>query len=496
MVDMEPEAPVEQLAWLQSLNDAGVLSRTLISSWPFLIGRRTECSLVVEGGEASYVSGQHCRIERLAEGYRLLDSESRNGTLLNGETMAEAWLQSGDLIQLGKGGPRFRFLLLDLGAGEQGGGEPSETLVLRGKKGQPGQQVVEQGGAPGGKRENGRATGLVQVAVARARAARDHSQSGQTHILMADVVRTLINRHHRKHRLTLVLAALLLLGVSLGSYLAMQRAKNAKEAIDSELGSLERRLEQARDPAEIESLIGAISQWQHKALAIQRSLLYELGMRDEESDFVESELKRVLQDFGAHEYSIPPEFLQRVKHHIQRFRSADRAGMQKALAGVGDLKKPMQKLLKEKGLPEDLLFMTLVESGNDAEARSGAGAVGLWQFLPATARAYGLKVDEEQDQRRDPLLATGAAARYMRDLILEFGSGSSVMLALAAYNVGPSRVKSAIRKVQDPIRQRDFWYLYRVRALPQETREYVPRIMAAIVIGRVPQRFGFAEPRG
>lgn len=493
MVDMEPEAPSEQLAWLQSLSDAGVLSRTLISAWPFLIGRRTECSLVVEGGDASYVSGQHCRIERVAEGYRLLDCESRNGTLLNGEIVAEASLHSGDILQLGKGGPRFRFLLLDL-AEESREGAP-ETLVLRGQKRPPVPPGEEQGAAEG-KRESGRATGLVQVAVARARAARDHSQSGQTHILMADVVRTLMNHHHRKHRLTLALAALLLLAVSAGFFLAMRRVKSAKLAIDSELGSLERRLEQARDPAEIESLIEEIGQWQDKALTIQRSLLYELGIRDEESDFVESELKRVLQDFGASEYSIPPEFLQRVKHHIQRFRSADRAGMQKALAGVGNLKKPMQNLLKEKGLPEDLLFMTLVESGNDAEARSGAGAVGLWQFLPATARAYGLKVDETQDQRSDPLLSTGAAARYMRDLILEFGSGSSVMLALAAYNVGPSRVKSAIRKVQDPIRQRDFWYLYRVRALPQETREYVPRILAAIVIGRVPQRFGFTEANG
>ncbi len=66
------------------------------------------------------------------------------------------------------------------------------------------------------------------------------------------------------------------------------------------------------------------------------------------------------------------------------------------------------------------------------------------------------------------------------------------MLALAAYNLGPTRVKQAITKVEDPIKQRNFWYLYRVRALPQETREYVPKIIAAIVIGRNPARFGFA----
>jgi membrane-bound lytic murein transglycosylase D len=112
--------------------------------------------------------------------------------------------------------------------------------------------------------------------------------------------------------------------------------------------------------------------------------------------------------------------------------------------------------------------------------------------VPATARAYGLKVNGNLDERFDIDKSTLAACRYIRHLILEFGSGHSVMLALAAYNSGPTRVKRAIRKVDDPIRQRDFWYLYRSRALPRETREYVPKIIAAIIIGRSPERFGFA----
>jgi len=71
------------------------------------------------------------------------------------------------------------------------------------------------------------------------------------------------------------------------------------------------------------------------------------------------------------------------------------------------------------------------------------------------------------------------------------GAGSSVMLALAAYNLGPSRVKTAVRKVQDPIKQRSFWYLYRLRAVPPETREYVPKVIAAMIIGRHPEQYGF-----
>ena len=127
------------------------------------------------------------------------------------------------------------------------------------------------------------------------------------------------------------------------------------------------------------------------------------------------------------------------------------------------------------------------------------GAVGLWQFTPATARSYGLRVAEGIDERTNVAKATLAACHLLRQLILDFGSGSSVMLALAAYNSGSAKVKQAVQKsVQDPIKQRNFWYLYHVRALPPETREYVPKVIAAIIIGRNPGVFGFsiATPTG
>ena len=95
------------------------------------------------------------------------------------------------------------------------------------------------------------------------------------------------------------------------------------------------------------------------------------------------------------------------------------------------------------------------------------------------------------DERLDADKSTRAACKYIRDLILDFGAGSSVMPALAAYNLGPSRVKTAVRKVQDPIKQRSFWYLYRLRAVPPETREYVPKVIAAMIIGRHPEQYGF-----
>jgi len=100
-------------------------------------------------------------------------------------------------------------------------------------------------------------------------------------------------------------------------------------------------------------------------------------------------------------------------------------------------------------------------------------------------------VGKNVDERLNLDKSTQAASEYIRSLILDFGAGSSVMLALAAYDVGPARVKQAIRRVTDPIRQRDFWYLYRTRALPEETREYVPKVIAAMIVGRQPARYGF-----
>jgi membrane-bound lytic murein transglycosylase D len=102
-----------------------------------------------------------------------------------------------------------------------------------------------------------------------------------------------------------------------------------------------------------------------------------------------------------------------------------------------------------------------------------------------------LKVNNKVDERLDAQKSTEAACKYIRDLILDFGSGSSVMLALAAYTLGPAKVKAAVRKVSDPNKQRNFWYLYRVRAVPPETREYVPKVLAAMIIARNPGSFGF-----
>ena len=136
------------------------------------------------------------------------------------------------------------------------------------------------------------------------------------------------------------------------------------------------------------------------------------------------------------------------------------------------------------GLPEELAFTAMIESGFKPDAVSRVGAKGMWQFMAATARRYGLRVDRWVDERLDPERSTVAAAAYLRDLYNLFGSWP---LAQAAYNAGEVKVARAISKTGS----RDFWTLAQSRYLRRETKEFVPQIHAVTMIGREPDRYGF-----
>ncbi len=183
-----------------------------------------------------------------------------------------------------------------------------------------------------------------------------------------------------------------------------------------------------------------------------------------------------------------------VDHHqvqffLDRFTGSRREVVATWLARSGRYLGMIRDVLKTKGLPEDLAFTAMIESGFNPVAVSRAGAKGLWQFMAATARRYGLRVDHWVDERLDPEKSTLAAAAYLRDLYNQFGSWA---LAQAAYNAGEVKVERAIRATGS----RDFWALAGSTFLLRETKEFVPQIHAATVIGRDPPRYGFdvAEP--
>lgn len=146
----------------------------------------------------------------------------------------------------------------------------------------------------------------------------------------------------------------------------------------------------------------------------------------------------------------------------------------------------IQPTLEAKGLPSDLVYLAMIESGFSPHAVSSAQAVGYWQFIKPTAKRYGLTTEWWIDERRDFIKSTLAAASYLNDLYRMFDSW---YLAASAYNMGEGRVKRLIKKYKT----RNFWELSTKPGFPAETREYVPKIIAAMLISKSPEKYGFNE---
>jgi membrane-bound lytic murein transglycosylase D len=478
-------------AWLVVRSGPKAGTRHALNEPVTRVGRAGGNEVVFAGDEAAFVSSRHLEIRNEPGGFRLIDLNSTNGTFVNAERVTETLLSAGAIISLGVQGPQL-FLELE----SESPGRQEQTLVMEastlaeGLPPVPGPAAKDSAPA---STIDARQEELLSDAVRRARRARQSGSGDQTAIIMREMLGTVITRSKRPLRRLIVLLTLALVVVGAVSIWQIRSLKREKVGIDGQIREVEARLSAGvEDARELESLIATLNTYEQRARSLQTGLFYRLGVRDSEQDFVEEEIKRLLAEFGAEEYSIPPEFLVQVNRFIRQYQERDRPNMERAL---GRARKELEKIraaFRGENLPEDLAYMVLVESAFITGNQSSAGALGLWQFTEATARAYGLRVDGQADERLDDSKSTRAAGRYIRELILDFGTGSSVMLALAAYNLGPGKVKQAVRKVEDPIKQRNFWYLYRVRALPQETREYVPKIIAVIIIGRNPDRFGFA----
>jgi membrane-bound lytic murein transglycosylase D len=177
----------------------------------------------------------------------------------------------------------------------------------------------------------------------------------------------------------------------------------------------------------------------------------------------------------------------RVRYFCNYFSGRLRGWFESALARSGRYIPMMAETLQEAGLPEDLVYLSLIESGFSTAAVSKAKAVGPWQFIRATGLRYGLRIDGWVDERRDPVKSTRAAAAYLKDLHEQFGEW---FLAAAAYNAGEGKVERAIQRSQT----NDFWSLSRRRTiLKQETRNYVPKFIAAALIAGAPEKYGFGD---
>ena len=201
-----------------------------------------------------------------------------------------------------------------------------------------------------------------------------------------------------------------------------------------------------------------------------------------------------LADMGRDlaEAQLPIEVNERVEQWMVRFSTSDRLEFEKTLSRAGLYSDMIRRKLRARAMPEELVYLAMIESGFLTHARSNVSATGMWQFMDPTARAYGLRIDAYVDERRDPVKATDAALDYLSDLYRQYGSW---YLAAAAYNAGPARVSLAVARHSDG-RARDaslsgdeslYWEI--VDHLPKETAQYVPKLLAATYLARYAARF-------
>ncbi len=183
-------------------------------------------------------------------------------------------------------------------------------------------------------------------------------------------------------------------------------------------------------------------------------------------------------------YQIPMILNDSVENHLEYFKTRGRDIFQLWLDRSERYIPVMKEIFREKNLPEDLVYIAMIESGFNPYAVSWAKAVGPWQFMPATGKLYGLKIDWWIDERKDPIKSTYAAAEHLKDLHNLFGSWP---LAMASYNAGAGKVQRAVLRT----RSDDFWDLKASRYIRKETKNYVPKYMAATIIAKNPEAYGF-----
>lgn len=213
------------------------------------------------------------------------------------------------------------------------------------------------------------------------------------------------------------------------------------------------------------------------------------GLGDMGSDYLddggESD-EAVLVALDLTSYRMNTKAERSVKYNLRSFTGSIKKRFSLYLSRSSRYVRMMKSILREEGLPEDIVYLALIESGFNPRAYSPSQAAGPWQFMKGTAKRYRLKVNYWVDERRDPVKSTRAAAKYLTYLHDMFDSWS---LAMAAYNAGEGRIRRALRNTNS----KDFWALMSTNKIKPETKNYVPKFIAARLIATYPEKYGFTD---
>jgi pSer/pThr/pTyr-binding forkhead associated (FHA) protein len=467
------------------------------TAFPITVGRDSDCELPVDPAGDQSTSWHHVRIEVHGAGYIAVDCNTTNGTLVNGQPITTAKLRDGDRLQLGSGGPTIRVSLraeapsYDDTAKVSVVGQPVPRLLVSLVEGAaPWPQGAREFSQPvitlGREADNDIGFSRPPHPVVSRYHAEIALRGGQYRVLDKDATNgTFINRQ-RIHQATIKSGDLLMLGQG-GPVLAVHLPGRA--------GPSGRVRRSARAVVVLLVLllgiIGASYAFRDHGPATPAGSLDTLS----ETQFIEARVKEFARAMNDEIESVPPSMVRQIQIETTDLARSEKVTLEVQLSKAQELLPEVTRILRSHGLPEQLAYIAFQESRFDPEARSRAGAVGLWQLMASTARDHGLRVDKQTDERTDAVKSTHAAARYLKKLYLMYGD---FMLTLAAYNYGPANVNRALTGLLDkePLKNRNYWYLVKLNLLPRETDEYVYKVIAGWIVATHPERFGLKpEPR-
>ena len=431
-------------ARLVELRNGRTVTARRLGRGELVIGRDGGCDWVVDDAR---VSREHVRIASEEGEHWLEDLGSRNGTSVNGQPLARPTaLRDGDVVELGNA----LTLRYELGPDRDRRALLLVTAVL-------GVLLVATAAYLALRRDP-----VLDEAVQTARSGLEASQRGdgtRAKDLLGDAVATLYRsgRLDDVPRLHVREEGLRRIGHALGGDVDLVAVY--RDAVERSRARQVASAAPAHGPCRLDE-IGA----------------------DDIGTCVRERTEQVLVGLWQDPAKVPDSFYRMVQEQMLVLLRSKRGWVEAALARGKRLEPMITGELNAAKVPPLLRYLAMIESGYNPGAQSGAGARGLWQFIPATAQRYGLAVTSGVDERLDPEKSTRAAAHYLNDLAFEFGD-EALLLAIASYNKGENGIRSALRKLDDPRTERSYWVLAERGLLPDETRDYVPRFVAAAVLG-------------
>jgi soluble lytic murein transglycosylase-like protein len=451
----------------------------------FTVGRSEQCSIQIDDGLVSRV---HIEVFKENNGWWISDKNSSNGTFLNGNKIKKTKLKNAATLQLGSNGPILHFTFC----------ESYETDTPKEKISSPGNFSAED-------------PSLTKYIKHYFEESGDGREMGQHTRMMREAFKFVQKKHSTKYLRIIIIIGVV--AVIAAVYAVYQQIKENKQkslaenifydmkSLELEISGLRESLKNSNDRA----IGNALQQIDSKHMQMENNynqLVNELGIYDlNEEDRLIIQTARV---FGECEILMPQDFLDEVRNYINKWKSSDRLKNALERASRNGYTNIVVNYLKRMHLPIQFFYLALQESDFrdrivGPQTRYGY-AKGMWQFIPQTAKRYGLNIGPLVDQNVfDPAddrfnfpKATGAAAKYIKD-IFSTDAQASGLLVMASYNWGENNIIGLIRSMPENPRDRNFWKLlenYKER-IPEETYNYVFYIFSAAVIGENPSLFGF-----